>query len=81
MLFGWLSTICFSLCALPQAYRCYKTKDATGLSSIMLALWFIGEICAIIYVLPSQNIPLLTNYVINLIILSYIIKVKLEDFS
>jgi uncharacterized protein with PQ loop repeat len=76
-LVGWISTITFSLCAVPQAYQSYKQKHSNGLSVLTLLLWFTGESCAIIYVsLTTGDVILLTNYVFNLSFLLIIMYYK-----
>jgi uncharacterized protein with PQ loop repeat len=78
-LIGWLGSICFALCALPQAIHAYKTKSAEGITWGLLSLWFIGEILTIIYVLPKGYAPLLFNYISNIVLLSIIIYYKIQD--
>lgn len=81
-LVGWLGGICFAICAIPQAYKAFKEKHADGVSSSMLFLWTAGEILTIAYVLTSQGIeissalPLIANYVSNLLSLAVILWYK-----
>jgi len=79
---GWIGSICFSLCALPQAVKTYKTRSAGDFSWGFLGLWTFGEIATLIYVL-CQNVqsgayqfPLLINYQMNLFILCFLIYAK-----
>jgi uncharacterized protein with PQ loop repeat len=73
---GWIGSILFAACAIPQAWMCYKQKHAHGLSWGLLMMWFWGEILTFIYVLPSGKIPLLVNYVFNFLLLLVIIYYK-----
>ena len=75
---GWLSTLCFSLCALPEAYSAYKTGKV-GATWGLLLLWLIGEILGIIYILPKADMPILTNYITNTTMLIYIIYKKVKE--
>lgn len=72
---GWLGSILFSMCAVPQAWQCYRQKHADGLSWTFLLMWLTGEILTAVYVWPTQQYPLLANYFFNglclLVILRY----------
>ena len=70
-LIGWIGSILFSLCALPQTLLVCKQKHADGLSWLFLNMWFFGEIFSTIYIC-NQNIlqiPLLANYSFNILLL------------
>ena len=73
---GWFGSICFSLCALPQVIKTYKTKSVDDLSMCFLTLWLLGEIASLVYVYYTSihndmlQLPLLANYVIILILLT-----------
>ena len=73
---GWVGAICFSICALPQAYKTWKIKHADDLSALFLWLWTIGEVCMLVYVWPRQDWPLIVNYVFNLVCLIVILYYK-----
>jgi uncharacterized protein with PQ loop repeat len=73
---GWLGSILFALCAVPQAYQSWKNKHSNGLSWGFLLMWFFGEILMIIYVTQMEDenvLPLLANYYFNLLLLVVII--------
>lgn len=70
---GWLGSIFFSICALPQAIKSYKEKSSKGISKSFMILWFLGEVLTLIYILlTTVQIPLIVNYVFNLICLSVV---------
>jgi len=75
---GWIGSMLFAFCALPQMIMVVQQKHARGLSWGFLNMWFWGEIFCFIYVFnqPTLQIPLLTNYVINFIMLLIIIYYK-----
>ena len=77
-IFGWIAAVCFSLCALPQAVKCFQEKHAHGVSWGLLILWAVGEIFALLYVLPKKDTPLILNYVNNLIFLAVILYYKIK---
>jgi len=75
---GWIGSFLFSVCAIPQSWKCYKDKNAHGISWTFLALWFFGEILTFIYVLFTiHSLPLLLNYVISMLGLLCIIYFKI----
>ena len=62
---GWIGSILFAICAVPQAIQSYKQKHSNGISKLFLALWFFGEVFTTVYILPKQDYPLLFNYSVN----------------
>lgn len=72
---GWLGTLCFSLCGVPQAVKCYREGRAEGLSSLFLWLWVAGELFSLVYVWYERfSYPLIINYIFNLFLLFFILK-------
>lgn len=39
---GWVGSVLFALCALPQAVKTWKTKKADDLSLLFLIFWMLG---------------------------------------
>lgn len=74
---GWLGSICFAVCGIPQAYKSYKEGHSNGSSIYFLLLWLMGEVMTIIYIIPKMDIPLLFNYSMNLSALVIILRYKL----
>ena len=79
-LIGWIGSMLFALCALPQAILVWKQKHARGLSWGFLHLWFWGEVLCFIYVYmqPVVQVPLLANYALNFVFLLTIFYFKLK---
>jgi uncharacterized protein with PQ loop repeat len=74
---GWIGGICLSLCALPQAIKVYREKNADGTSHLMLWLWMFGEILTLIYVLFAKfSLPLILNYSLNIVFVAVIFYYK-----
>lgn len=74
---GWIGGILFAICAIPQAYDCYKQKHGKGLSWLFLILCIMGEICTLIYVsIDRFSWSLIINYIANLIALTFIVYYK-----
>ena len=76
---GWIGSICFSLCALPQAVASFKQGHSDGISKIFLALWLTGEICMLWYTWRFGNLPITLNYLANLACLLVIIRYKVRS--
>lgn len=75
---GWIGAFCFAVCAIPQAWMCYRNGHANGMSPYLLILWAGGEICTLAYVLPKGDWPLIFNYLCNMVSLGVICLYKLK---
>jgi len=66
---GWIGSICFAMCGVPQAYKCIRQGHADGLSPWFLLLWFVGEICYVGAVLLQFGWVgwMMFNYVLNIV--------------
>jgi uncharacterized protein with PQ loop repeat len=76
-LLGYIGSICLAICSVPQAYMSYKQGHSRGISVGFLFLWTAGEIFTLLYIIPKADIPLLINYLSNLIFLSIIWKYRI----
>lgn len=76
---GWLGSILFAICGLPQAIQCYKDGHSRGLNWFFLLAWLGGEIFTIIYVFPKADYPLLANYFMNLVFLGIMLYYKIWE--
>lgn len=74
---GWVGSLAFGLCAIPQALKSMVDGHSEGVSWGLLVLWFIGEVCTLIYVYPKGHLPLIVNYIMNIIFVAIIIKYKI----
>lgn len=63
-IFGWLYTICFAICYIPQIVKTFKIKKVEDISISLFGLSLIGYLSAIIYTLYEigYNYILLLNY-------------------
>jgi uncharacterized protein with PQ loop repeat len=74
---GWIGGFCLAVCALPQAIKVFKEKNADGTSHAMLWLWMFGEVFTLIYVLFEKfSYPLLINYSLNIVFVAVIFYYK-----
>ena len=75
---GWLGSLLFAFCGLPQAIHSFKYKNSDGLSWGFLNMWFFGEVFTLMYVFPKEDVwPLVFNYALNLLFLGVIYYYKI----
>ena len=74
---GWIGSILLALCGFPQAVKSYRDKNADGISSWFLAMWFFGEVFVLMYIFPEKQYPLIANYSANIVFVLIIIWYKL----
>jgi uncharacterized protein with PQ loop repeat len=74
---GWVGSVLFAFCGLPQAIHSWKQKNSDGITYSFLLMWTAGEIMTLVYVFQKSDVaPLLLNYAANIIFLSVIIWFK-----
>ena len=71
-LIGWTGSILLAICGLPLGIDAYKNKNADHVPTMFLHMWYSGEILALIYVIYQQDWPLVFNYLINALILTFV---------
>lgn len=76
---GWIGSILFAICGLPQALQSIRDGHSRGLNWYFLQCWLWGEILTIIYVWPKQDWPLLFNYGMNMIFLLIMVCYKIWE--
>lgn len=74
---GWIGSILFAICGMPQAYKSYIDGHSNGISWAFLFLWLFGEFFTLAYIIPKHDIPLLFNYLLNLVWIAVLLKFKL----
>lgn len=73
---GWLGSVLLSLCALPEAWKAYKTKDCT-LTWLFLIMWGLGEVLTLIAIIGDAPLGyLILNYGSNIVFISIMIYYK-----
>lgn len=78
---GWISSLLLGVCAIPQGLKTLRTRTARDISWAFLSLWGGGEVVGIAYAYGLDSTPLLFNYVLNTIIIGYILYVKVQEGS
>jgi uncharacterized protein with PQ loop repeat len=78
---GWTGSVAFALCGLPQAWECYRSNTARGISPLFVGLWLLGEVCYIISVLMKFGWVhwMMFNYGANIVSISVIIFYLVRD--
>ncbi len=78
---GWVGSVAFAICGIPQAWECIRNKSARGISPLFIALWLLGEICYIISVLMKFGWVswMMFNYLCNIVSISVIVYYLLKD--
>lgn len=63
---GWIATILFTVCYVPQMIKTYKTRTTDGLSFLFLGIAFIANIIALVYATTIDQRPLQIKYILAL---------------
>jgi uncharacterized protein with PQ loop repeat len=69
---GWIGSALLAFCGLPQAIESWRHGRSDGVTWGLLAMWGAGEVLTLCYILPRMELPLIFNYVANLLFLSVI---------
>lgn len=75
---GWIGASAFAVSGLPQAIKSVKDGHANGVANGMIILWLIGEGAMLMYsgLKYTNDFALLTNYVLNAILVLIIARYK-----
>ncbi len=78
---GWVGSIAFAVCGLPQAWNCVKTRTAKGISAGFIALWFLGEVCYVVSILMKYGWVnwMMFNYISNIVSIVIISYFAIQD--
>lgn len=81
---GWLGSIFFAICCIPQAFMSYRKRDASNISWLFLVMWILAEVCSIVAMIGGGlpwSTAIMFNYILNsccLVVILYV-KVKYVD--
>lgn len=75
---GWVGSVLLAFCGLPQAIESWRRGSSEGVAWGFLVMWGFGEIFALAYVIQKFDIPLIFNYLANLLFLAVIVRYKLR---
>lgn len=73
---AYIGNILLAICGLPMAVEAVR-KGYNTTNLLFLLLWLSGEVLTLIYVISLGDIPLLLNYIPNIVFLLIIIKYRL----
>lgn len=74
---GWVGSLLLAFCGLPQAVESWRRGSSEGVAWGLLIMWGLGEIFALIYVFEKFDLPLVFNYMANIVFILVIIRYKL----
>lgn len=65
---GWIGSLAFALCGIPQAWQCVREGTARGINPLFIALWLTGELCYVASVLMKFGWVgwMMFNYFMNI---------------
>lgn len=74
---GWISSLLLGGCAFFEVIHTVR-KGRNDSSWLFLLSWYFGEIGFLIYVFPKMDLPLLANYLLNIVLITILLKYKLK---
>jgi len=77
---GWIATILFTICFIPQILKTMRTKTVDGLSFRLLVISFLANIIALCYATLIKQPPLQLKYGLALILIGICIYLYLKVF-
>lgn len=63
--FGWIGTLLFMVCYIPQIVRAYTTKSFNGISVSMWLIQWAAYTSCLVYAITIQSLPLAFGYSIG----------------
>jgi len=78
---GWIGSVAFAFCGIPQAWECFKNRSAKGINPFFIGLWLIGEICYVVSVLMKFGWVhwMMFNYIVNIFSIAVITFYMMRD--
>ena len=71
---GYIGSLAYALCGLPQAVLSIKNGHSQGISRGYALLSLIGSLLSLIYAVPRGDDVLLLNFGVNIIVWGIILK-------
>lgn len=76
---GYISTICFTTCIIPQALMAIKDGHSKGISWGYVSLVLVALTTGIVYAAPRDITPVLLSYITNLAGFAVVLKYKIKE--
>jgi len=73
---AWVGSILLAVCAVPQAIKSFREKNADSLSAWFLGFWGVGELLLLVYVIDLRDWALTFNYAANSLLIVIIARYK-----
>lgn len=77
---GWIATVLFTVCYVPQIMKTLRTKTVDGLSFRLLFISFLANIIAFVYATLIEQPPLQIKYIFALMFLIICLYLYLRVF-
>ena len=74
---GLVGSLLLALSGIPEMIRTIRDKQC-HLGWGLLLMWFFGEVLCVVYGLQLREIPLLINYLFNVVIISVMLFYKIK---
>lgn len=80
---GWLGSVLFAVCAVPQVITTWTTHDVSSMSVLFVLMWFLGEVFSAVYLVWDdiktgiRHYPIYFNYTLNTICVTYLLYARL----
>jgi uncharacterized protein with PQ loop repeat len=75
---GLIGSLLLTFCGLPELIRTLKNRRC-DIGWGFLLMWFFGELLCLFYGLDLNEVPLLINYLSNLVIVSVMLYFKIKS--
>jgi uncharacterized protein with PQ loop repeat len=64
-LFGWIGTVLFTICYIPQIVHSYRTKCTQNVSPAMWLIQWVAYTSCLVYAIRIHAAPLMVGYSIG----------------
>lgn len=78
---GWVATILFTICYIPQIIKIRKVKSVEGLSFLLLLMSFIANIIALCYSILIKQPPLQFKYVLGIVFVGICLALYIKTYK
>ncbi len=75
-LIGWLGGMFYAIFSIPQTVAIVQAGHARSVSLFFLILMWFGALFSLIYIWPTKDGPLMTNFIMSLTTSSIMLKYK-----
>lgn len=80
-LIGYIAATLTTISFLPQAIKTIKTRDTSGISLLMYAIFSVGVACWLAYGLLLHNWTIIIANAVTLILSSSVLAIKIQNIT